>query len=330
MLHAPNPEGGPDMRLPKQTLVLVGAAALLFGASVASADDPSPYPACTNQPSKEDTEAAKGLHQIATSRLSLQDYDKAIEFWKQAYALDCTAHPILQNIASAYELKGDKKSAIVALETYLVRSPNASDLIKVNEHVIELKKSLEPAPPVTATATVSAAPTVTATAAPTTTAAPTGPRPFGNTPLLVAGVGGVLALAGAIMIPVGVGPYNHAIDVCGTEANPTGTCPKDVADAGSAGRVTANLGFGFLGLGVAAAAGGLAWHFVWNKPKPLASNGTPAAPSASPASSGAPTAPPASSPPSPNAAPQPAPKAQIDIAPIVGTTFSGLSVSGRF
>ena len=91
MLCAPNPEGGPDMRLSKQSLVLVGATALLFGASAAFADDPAPFPECTKAPSQEDTDAAKSLHQIATARLNIQDWDNAIEFWRQAYALDCTA-----------------------------------------------------------------------------------------------------------------------------------------------------------------------------------------------------------------------------------------------
>ena len=317
MLCAPNPEGGPDMRFSKQSLVLVGATALLFGAGAAFADDPAIYPVCNKPSNPEDTETAKSLHQIATARFNIQDWDKAIEFWKQAYTIDCNAHGILQNIANAYEKKGDKKSAVVALETYLVRAPNAPDIVKVNERAIELKKSLEPAPTVTATAT--AAPTITA--APTTTAVvPPPARPYGSIPLVVAGVGGALAIAGAIMIPVGLGPYNEVRDVCNVPAADGAlTCPKGTPDLdnfvakGNAGRATWNAGAALLGIGAVAAAGGLVFHFVWNKPKDTSSAPTSATPAAAPSGG-------------PASAPPPAPKADLHVTPLVG----GFSITGKF
>ena len=285
------------MRSSKQSWGLIGAAALLFCVSASQADEPVSFPECTKQPTADDVEAAKGLHQIATARLNIQDYDKAIEFWRQAYTLDCTAHPILQNIANAYERKGDKRSAIAALETYLSRAHDASDIVKVNEQVIALKKSLEPAPTATASATPSV--TTTATAPPTasSTAAP-GQRPYGSIPLIGAGVGGAVAIAGLIMIPVGLGPWNTAQEKCAPPAGHGSGCDLATAEAGNSGRITVGVGGAFLGVGLAAAAAGLGFHFLFNKPK-----------------EGAATAP---------------AKARIDVTPLAGSQFGGLSVSGKF
>ena len=283
------------MHFSKSSRVVIGASSLIFVAGMALAQDPAPFAECTRPPLAADVEAAKQSHIIATSRFNLQDYDKAIEFWRQAYGLDCTAHAILVNIANAYEKKGDKKNAIVALETYLVRAKDAPDLVKINERVIDLKKSLAPEPTTTATATAPATadPTATATA-PATAPPPTGPRPFGNTPLFVAAGGGVVALVGAILIPVGLGPYGDAQNKC-----PGPECTEDVAAAGNSGRATWNAGAALLGIGAAAAAGGLVWHFVFNAPKADTPAGSP-------------------------------PKARLDVTPVAGPQFGGLVVNGKF
>lgn len=281
------------MHFSKHSRVVIGASALLLVAGVALAQEPVPFAECTKSPTEADVESAKQSHIIATSRFNLQDWDKAIEFWRQAYGFDCTAHALLVNIANAYEKKGDKKNAINALETYLLRAKDAPDLVKINERVIEMKKSMEPAPPVTATATVIA----TVTAAPTATVAPTSaPRPYGSIPLVAAGVGGAIALAGAIMIPVGLGPYNDAATKC-----PGAECTTEVADAGNSGRATWNAGVALLGIGAAAAAGSLVFHFVFNTPRPAAA---PA-----------------------GAAP---PKARVDVLPLVSPQHGGLVLTGKF
>lgn len=292
MLRSPNPEGGHDMRFSKHSRVVIGACALVLGASVASAQDPAPFAECTKAPTEDDVEAAKQSHIIATSRFNLQDWDKAIEFWRQAYGLDCTAHAILVNIANAYEKKGDKRSAVHALETYLVRAKSAPDLVKINERILEMKKDLEPAP----TATATAVPTVTATA--TTTAAPPPPpgeRPYGPIPLIIAGVGGALAITGVILIPVGLGPYGDAQNKC-----PGPECTEEVASAGNAGRDTWNAGAALLGIGVAAAAGGLVMQLAFNKPKPAAT--APAQPASG----------------------------RVQLVPVVSPQHGGLVLSGQF
>jgi hypothetical protein len=294
------------MQLSKRSRVVIGAAALLFGASTAFADDAAPFPECTKTPSSDDVEAAKQSHTIATSRFNLQDWDKAIEFWRQAYGFDCTAHALLVNIANAYEKKGDKKNAIAVLETYLTRAQGASDLVKVNERVLDLKKSMDPVPVVTATATVAVtAPTASATAAPL----PAVVRPYGSVPLVIAGVGGAVALVGAILLPVGLTPYLKAQSECHSAAG----CSAEVAQAGTDSRPVWNTGGALLGIGLGVAAGGLGFHFLLNQPKPAA-----AAPASSGAPAVAPSAPPAS------------PKAQLDVLPLVSPQLSGFIFTGKF
>ena len=123
-------------------------AAIALSASLAFATDPvvPSYPECTHKASAADTEGAKGAHKAASQFYDRGDYDKAIRYWTDAYAFDCTAHGVLINIANAYEKQGDKASAVVALETFLRRS-GADPTIE--EKVRNLKQSLAP-PVVTA------------------------------------------------------------------------------------------------------------------------------------------------------------------------------------
>src|SRR6187399_3347801 len=102
MLGLPNRKAGTDMQFGKRTSIVIGALAVLCSTSMALADDPAPFPECSSKPSQDDVESAKQSHIIATSRFNLQDWDKAIEFWRQAYSFDCTAHALLVNIANAY------------------------------------------------------------------------------------------------------------------------------------------------------------------------------------------------------------------------------------
>ena len=75
-------------------------------------------------------------------------------------------------------------------------------------------------------------------------------------------------------------------------------CDVPTAEAGNTGRLTVGAGGVFLGVGLAAAAAGLGFHFLFNKPKE--------GPASAPA------------------------KARVDVTPLVGTQFGGMSVSGKF
>lgn len=274
-------------------------AAIALSGSLAFATDPvGPYPVCNRKTSAADQEGAKGTHKAASQFYDRGDYEKAIRYWTDAYGFDCNAHPVLINIANAYEKKGDKASAIVALETYLKRAGADST---IEEKVKNLRSSMQPAP--TASATPSAPPSgsvdgngvplPSASTAPTAPPPepPTGPRPFGVTPWIVVGGGGALAVVGAILLPIGLGNVSEAEKLCPNRDCGTNT---DAKKQGNTGRTQVGIGAGLVGVGAAAAIGGLAWQLVANKPKPLAG------------------------------------KTGLQLSPIVGPQGSGLTLSGTF
>src|SRR5271163_4894917 len=115
------------MRSPRK-LVLVALAGLAF-AVPALAQGPVAYgPACeASKVSKADVERAHTVFLSGRGFLDEANYDKAISYFKDAYSIDCSVHAILPIIATAYERKGDKASAITALQEYLKRVPNAPD-----------------------------------------------------------------------------------------------------------------------------------------------------------------------------------------------------------
>jgi hypothetical protein len=278
------------MRLLRFWRIGLGAA-IALSVSLAFATDPvGPYPECTHKPSPADQDGAKGAHKAASQFYDRGDYEKAIRYWTDAYSFDCTAHGVLINIANAYEKQGDKASAVVALETFLKRT--GSDPT-IEEKVRNLKQSL--APPVTSTtASASAAPTAAPTVVSSATpiAPPSGPKPYGYTPIIVAGGGAGLALIGGILLGVGSGAIADANKNCTQRA-----CLNQAdVDKGNSGRTEQGVGATGLVLGLAAAGGGLAWEFLYNKPRP-------------------------------NAAPA---KASVHVLPIAGPQNAGLSISGAF
>jgi len=110
----------------------------------------------------------------------------------------------------------------------------------------------------------------------TTTAPPpnpppaTGERPYGYKPWILVGSGGVVAVVGAILVPVGSSAVSSAQTTCPSNGS-SNVCPNTVpgnaaASSGNTGRSEIGAGGALLGVGLAAAAGGLVWQFVFNKP----------------------------------------------------------------
>jgi hypothetical protein len=97
------------------------------------------------------------------------------------------------------------------------------------------------------------------------TAAQEGPRPYGAKPWILVGGGGVIAIVGAVLLPIGLKNISNAEAAC-----PNRMCGKNTsaADQGNAGRAESVSGGVLLGAGVALAIGGLAWQFGGNKPGP--------------------------------------------------------------
>jgi tetratricopeptide (TPR) repeat protein len=267
----------------KQLCLWLLGSALVFAPALAHAEDePKPYPECTKAPSDAETAAAKGAYQAGNASFDEADYPRAITYWEDAYRRDCTANLLLKNLARAYELYGQKRQAVVALETYLVREPTTGDKDQIQRRIEVLKKQIadeKAAPPPT-----SATPPVVPVA-PVTPAQPE-PAPAAHTgkrsvaPLIVAGAGGVVLIVGAVTYAGG------AKDVSNYEAKcPNHNCtgPTAVADQNAANKARSKkiAGGVVTGVGAAVLAGGLIWYFA--QPRAAETTGTLLKPKVTPA-----------------------------------------------
>ena len=130
------------------------------------------FKACAGAPSKADEDAAKGLFAAGKTAYEEGDYTRAIQYWRDAFDRDCTANPLLLNLANAYERSGNIDAAIASLETYLKRKPDAGDAPTIQKRIENMKKTRKDAAPI-----APPPPTTAKTAAPPPTTAPTSPPP---------------------------------------------------------------------------------------------------------------------------------------------------------
>jgi tetratricopeptide (TPR) repeat protein len=265
------------MRFFRQS-ILVAALVGVAAAVPAFAQQASQYPApCdASKVSKADVDRAHMLYLSGKQFLDESNYEKAISYFKDAYSIDCSVHAILPIIATAYERKGDKLEAIHALEEYLKRAPTASDREVIERRIGNLRAQLPPPPPSTATAppppsmtaiTPPPPPSVSATATPgqSPTAPPSSselpPASGGRhsvAPWVLVGAGGAATITGVVLFLVGAGKVSDAANKCPTRTN----CDPSTADEGNNGRTLETVGGIAGGIGLAAVAGGLIWHFV--------------------------------------------------------------------
>jgi len=255
------------IRMRKQLCLWLLGSAVVFAPALAHAEDePKPYPECTKAPSDAETAAAKGAYQAGNASFDEADYPRAITYWEDAYRRDCTANLLLKNLARAYELYGQKRQAVVALETYLVREPTTGDKDQIQRRIEVLKKQIaaeKAAPPPTTGTTPPVTPVVPPTTAPThpepAPTAHTGKRPIA--PLIVVGAGGVLLIVGAVVYAGGAKDVTHYEGICPnhqcTGAN--ATADQDAANKARTKKITGGV---VAGVGAAAVAGGLIWYFV--------------------------------------------------------------------
>jgi hypothetical protein len=253
-----------DMGLSLRGFLVAGiistSSAAAFGA-----DSKTAFPPCTTTATEADRKAAQGAFAAGQGSFNESDYSTAITYWRDAYRRDCSAHALLLNLARAYELKGDRGEAVNALETYLQRKPDAADADQIRRRIENLKSQM------TATEKPAAAPLPAASsavppppppAAPVASPAPQETADSGHSrsalPLIVAGGGGVLAVVGALVLAGGAGKVKDAEDQCPSREK----CPADIAELGNEGRRQETTGGVLLGVGVAAAGGGLLWYFL--------------------------------------------------------------------
>lgn len=236
--------------------------ALLASPALAQQADSKPYPECTRAPTDGDVQAAKGAFQAGQAAFKEADYSRSILYWEDAYRRDCTAHPLLLNLATAYELSGNKAQAIAALQTYLVRRSDAPDADQITRRIEVLKRQLEEsqrpapqpkvAPPVPAPAPAQASrPT---SAAPVADSGPK--RPIW--PLIVAGAGGAVAVVGVAVWGRAAADVSAVDKKCPSRPN----CSAQYASEGNAARSRQTVGGVTVAAGLAIAAGGAAWYFL--------------------------------------------------------------------
>ena len=210
------------------------------------------------------------------------------------FHLDCNATGTLLNIANAYERLADLQNAIFALEAYVKRKPDADDVEKIKRRIENLRTRLASMPAPTASASASAAPTTSASIGTPPELPPPPPvKPYGVAPWITVGVGGAALVAGAILLPIGLGnvgdvqksaPGGEDVSSRGSgcfevEKNTRTAIAKSKPGSGQwlcvdqasydqavRGQYQSLFGKIALGVGGAAVAGGIVWELLFNKP----------------------------------------------------------------
>jgi tetratricopeptide (TPR) repeat protein len=215
------------------------------------------YPDCDVEPDERAMAAAKGAFEAGNAAFNEADYPRAITYWEDAYRRDCTAHPMLRNLARAYELDGHYAGAIAALETFLARQPNSGDEASIQRRIDALKKKLEdtelqaePAQP------VESAPEPEVTPPPEPP--PAEPKMARSTlPLYVAGGGALVGLVGGVLWF----PAYSTLDEIDQECpNRDERCPRGVE--GNQARSDVTLWGIVGGVGATVAVAGVVWYFL--------------------------------------------------------------------
>jgi hypothetical protein len=264
------------------TFALIGTAAAVpaFAQSNAGDATQSQYPACTAKPSQADTDAAHGAYMAGKGSFDEADYATAINYFKDAYRRDCTKNDLLVIIARAYELQGNRREAVHALETFLERVPTAQDAEVQKRHIANLKREIAEQAAASASASASAPPSASASAPASASAAPTesAPAPSASAPpptapasagghsiapwILIIG-GGVAVVTGGVLYGVGGGQVSSAEQNCGSlHQCPAGPSQSSEISQGNSGRTNETIGVTVGSVGLAAVVAGVVWHFV--------------------------------------------------------------------
>ncbi len=246
---------------------LLAVLALLMAPAIAHAEEATKsYPDCGREPTDGEVSAAKGAFQAGNASFNEADYARAIDYWEDAYRRDCTANPLLLNLARAYELAGRKRQAVLALETFQSREPNSGEKDQINRRVDVLKKKIAEED---AAAAVAPAPSTGTTAPPAGPAtgplAPVSDEKAKRSPLpwVVMGVGGAALIIGTI----GVVSNKQKLDEVEAKC-PNHKCVGSDTESikkGNDARTALNSSGFIMGVGGAAIVGGAVWWFLDKK-----------------------------------------------------------------
>lgn len=247
---------------------LFAAFTLLAAPALAHAEEPTKtYPDCGREPTDAEVAAAKGAFQAGNASFNEADYARAIDYWEDAYRRDCTANPLLLNLARAYELAGRKRQAVVSLETFLAREPNSGEKDQINRRIEVLKKKIAEEDAAAAAAPPPTAAGPTQSVPPTSTERPAEPASSAKRsagPWIVIGIGGAAVIVG------GIGYFSNKskVDDLAQQCKYPEThqeCPPDVETDGNAARKAMAGSAVIAGVGVLAIGGGLVWRYFDGK-----------------------------------------------------------------
>jgi tetratricopeptide (TPR) repeat protein len=261
------------MRLHLSGLVALGVLAV---AGTAVAEETHAYVECTHEASDTDLTAAKAAFQAGNVSFNEADYPRAILYWEDAFRRDCTAHPLLLNLARAYELNGHKRQAVISLETFLAREPNSTERAQIQRRIEVLKKQIDSEQAAAPAATPPAVTPVPAPATPPPTqSASNAARPKSHqlVPLVVAGVGATVFVVGGLVYLDGAKKVKQFEADCGENHN---ECPDGYdTDAANAAAKQETTGGVVAVVGLPILAGGLIWYFVANAPEKKTASTSP-------------------------------------------------------
>ncbi|MCL2448616.1 MAG: hypothetical protein FWD17_06705 [Polyangiaceae bacterium] len=241
-------------------------------------ESPSTYPAPCDPVtvSKAEIERAHSVYLSGKQYLEESNYDKAISYFNDAYAIDCARHAILPIIATAYERKGDKGDAIRALDEYQRRAPGAPDHETIDRRIHNLKDQIAREGPPASASPPLAAPPVAVSSGQTPTAPPVEPTPgagaaptrpssaaplephHGVAPWALVGAGGAVLAAGLAILSTGFAEVANASSSCPLRSG----CSADIVSKGNTGRTLVTVGYGVGAGGAALLGAGLIWHFL--------------------------------------------------------------------
>lgn len=203
-----------------------------------------------------DAARARDLYEEGARLYNLGQYENALRAFEQAYAVS-GAKPLLFNIAQAHRLAGPAHCdrALFTYETYLREDPQASNRVEVEQRIGEMRACTErerasqaAAQPPRAPAPSEVPQVAPIAPSPDYKAPPTTPS---IAPIVVTGVGGVLAAAGGVLYWRARIKFDQV----------KGTCP--CPDGAFSGWQTATYAsYALLATGGATLVGGVSWWIL--------------------------------------------------------------------
>jgi tetratricopeptide (TPR) repeat protein len=232
----------------------------LLSTAPAFAGEVHQYLECNKQPSETEVQGAKGAFQAGMASYGEADYERAILYWEDAFRRDCTATLLLQHLGRAYEGQGNLEQAIVALRTYLLRSPDATDRPQVEKRVDVFEQKLEDERKRNEEKRAQQEEAARRALAPKAPEPTTNQKNLYVNPIIPIAVGSV-GLAAAIVGTLIYFPARSDLKKAEDDCPKRNDCPSSVVRAGNDARSKVNWGGAVTITGLLIAGGGTGWYF---------------------------------------------------------------------